>query len=366
MRSTSRYRTLEGRIYASYVVGEVRYARCGDLSIAYQTVGAGGPDLVFVPGFVTHLDLAWDEPSFAGFVTGLAEFSRVVWFDRRGTGLSDPSPAPPTLDDVIEDIGGVMDAAGCERAALFGVAVGASMCMSFALRHPERVRSLVLWAAHARLLEDTDYPAGWTREFFASVLAGIDRDWVSGHGAEAMNPTLADDERFRSWFARHARAAASPAQARDVFHLCAATDLRPRLAEVDVPALLLHRVDDPWLSVEHSRYVAARMPSARLTELSGVDHWPWIGDCDPVLIEVEAFLTGRRRRRDHPSLGPDALTRRERTVARLAVEGLTAREIGERLFIGERTAETHIANVYAKLGVHSRLELLRRAHVLRV
>jgi DNA-binding CsgD family transcriptional regulator len=217
-----------------------------------------------------------------------------------------------------------------------------------------------LWGAHARLLRAPGYPAGWTDEFFASVLTGIDRSWATGSGIEAMNPTLAGDDRFRSWFVRHARAAASPAQARELFHLCAGTDLRPLLPEVRAPTLLLHRRDDPWLSIEHSRYVVSLMPDAKLVELPGPDHWPWIGDADPVLIEVEAFLTGvRRRRRSGPAWGPASLTRRERTVVDLAVHGYSAREIGERLLISERTVETHIAHVYRKLGVASRLELVR-------
>jgi pimeloyl-ACP methyl ester carboxylesterase/DNA-binding CsgD family transcriptional regulator len=341
---------------------EVRYARSGELSIAYQTVGSGGPDLLFVPGFVSHLDLAWEEPSFARFLRGLAEISRVIWFDKRGTGLSDPTREPSTVEGSVDDLRAVLDAVGSRRATLFGVAVGAGICTSFALRHPGRVRSLVLWGAHARLLRAPDYPAGWTDEFFASVLTGIDRSWATGSGIEAMNPTLAGDDRFRSWFVRHARAAASPAQARELFHLCAGTDLRPLLPEVRAPTLLLHRRDDPWLSIEHSRYVVSRMPDAKLVELPGPDHWPWIGDADPVLIEVEAFLTGvRRRRRGGPAWGPASLTRRERRVVDLAVHGYSAREIGERLLISERTVETHIAHVYRKLGVASRLELARVA-----
>jgi pimeloyl-ACP methyl ester carboxylesterase/DNA-binding CsgD family transcriptional regulator len=340
---------------------EVRYARSGDLSIGYQIVGADGPDLVFLPGFVSHLDLAWEEPSFAHFLSGMAEFSRVIWFDRRGTGLSDPAQGPLTLADTVEDLGAVLDAAGSERAALFGVAVGASIGISFAARHPERVQSLVLWCSHARLMADADYPAGWSEEFFAAVVGGIEQGWANGYGIEAMNPTVADDHRFRSWFARHARAAAGPAQARELFDLCATTDLRPLLAAVTTPALLLHRVDDAWLSVEHSRYVASRMSGASLLELPGLDHWPWIGDADAVLVEVEAFLTGGRRRRRARSVGPLALTRRDRSVAGLAVQGFSARDIAQRLMISERTVETHIANVYVKLGVGSRLELARIA-----
>ncbi len=340
----------------------MRYARSGDVSLAYQVLGDRGPDLVFVPGFASHLDLAWEEPHLARFLRGLAGFSRLIWFDKRGTGLSDPAREPQTLDGAAADIGAVLDAAGVERAALFGVAVGAAICTAFALDRPDRVRALVLWGAHARLLRAPGYPAGWTAEFLDAVLTGIDEGWADASGIEVMNPTLAGDERFRSWFARHARAAASPAQARELFELCAATDLRDRLPRVSARTLVLQHVDDPWLSVEHSRWVAPRIPGAQLVELPGVDHWPWIGDADAVLRELEEFLTGRRPgRRDRPVLGPEALTRREREVAALAVQGLAAEAIGRRLGVGTRTAETHLANGYAKLGIHSRLELVRRA-----
>ncbi|MFF5077967.1 alpha/beta fold hydrolase [Actinoplanes sp. NPDC000266] len=333
---------------------EVRYARHGELSLAYQVLGTG-PDLLFLPGFVTHLDLAWEEPRLARFLRGLAGFARLILFDRRGTGLSDPAPEGLTLSDAVEDVRVVLRAAGSQRPALFGAAVGAAICTEYALRHPESVRSLVLWAGHARLLEAPGYPAGWTPSFLAGVLAGVDEHWASGAGLDTMNPSLAGDSRHREWFVRHARAAASPRQARELFGLCAAADFRDALPGLEVHTLLLHRTGDPWLSVEHSRWVAAHLPNARLTELAGDDHWPWIGDAEAPLAAIGEFLTGVRPPR------PALLTPREREVMSLAVQGLTARDIAARLFITERTVESHIEHAYRKLGVTSRIELVRRA-----
>jgi DNA-binding CsgD family transcriptional regulator len=182
---------------------------------------------------------------------------------------------------------------------------------------------------------------------------------------ELMNPGVAGDERFRSWFRRYCRAGASPAQVRRVFETCAAMDLVPLLHRLEVPTLLLHRVDAGWLSVEGSRFLAERIRGARLVELPGIDHWPWIGEPDSVLREVEAFVTGRPlNRRRRPAWGPEELTEREREVARMAAEGTSARAIGERLCISERTAESHLAHIYLKLDIHSRVELARRAEAL--
>jgi pimeloyl-ACP methyl ester carboxylesterase len=324
--------------------------------------GAGPPDVVFVPGFVSQLDLAWEEPALARFLRRLGSFSRVIWFDRAGTGLSDARPGPVSLEAEVRDVEAVMDAAGCERAVHFGVAVGAGLCLHHAAERPGRVSGLMLFAAHARLLRGPGYPAGWSPERYAAVLEQIDAGWSSGEVVELMNPSVAGDPRFRAWFRRYCRAGASPVQIKRVFETCAAMDLVPLLGRLDVPALLLHRLDAGWLSIEGSRFLAERIRGARLVELEGVDHWPWLGDSDSVLREVEAFVTGRRpSRRSRPAWGPEALTSREREVARLAADGASARVIGERLCISERTAEAHIAHVFLKLDIHSRVELARRA-----
>jgi pimeloyl-ACP methyl ester carboxylesterase/DNA-binding CsgD family transcriptional regulator len=341
----------------------VRYARNGDVSIAYQVIGDGPVDLVFQPGFVSHLDLAWEEPFLARFLESLAAVSRLIWFDKRGTGLSDPIEVDVPVEHRIDDVRAVMDAAGSDRAALFGVSEGAALSVLYALAHPERVTSLVLWAGFPRfVVDDDDEGPGWLREFFEAFLDGLDQVREDGTGIGLPNPSVEGDERYRDWFVRYVRAAAAPGLLRRVMAANATLDLRPVLGDVDKPTLVLHRVDEAWVAIDHSRYLAAHIPGATLVELPGVDHWPWLGDADGALNEIEAFLTGvRRARRPRPLWGVGSLTRREHEAARLAATGLPAADIAARLGIGERTVETHLANAYLKLGVSSKVELAREA-----
>ena len=333
----------------------VLYATSDGVSIAYQVVGSGAIDLVFQPGFVSHLDLAWEEPFLARFLEGLAGFSRVIWFDKRGTG---------PVGHRLADIRAVMDAAGVRRAALFGVSEGAALSALFATADPGRVSALVLWAGFALgVADDGDGGCpGWSRDFFDAFLAGLDRARADGTGIGVPNPSIEGDERYRDWFVRYVRAAAGPGQLRQVMAANARLDLRPVLRAVGARTLVIQRADEAWVPIENSRYLAARIPGAKLVELPGVDHWPWLGDADSAVAEIEAFLTGvRRARRPRQVWGIGSLTKREHEVARLAIEGHRAAAIAARLGIGERTVETHLANVYLKLGVTSKVELARQA-----
>lgn len=341
---------------------KVRYAKNREVSIAYQVIGSGPIDLVFQPGFVSHLDLAWEEPFLARFLDELAGFSRLIWFDKRGTGLSDPIEPDAPPEHRIGDIRAVMDAAGSRRAALLGVSEGAALSILFAVTHPERTSALVLWAGFPRFVADDDQSPGWTRDFFEAFLDGLEQAREDGTGIGLPNPSIEGDERYRDWFVRYVRAAAGPGLLRRVMAANADLDLRPVLDHVTAPTLVIQRLDETWVPIENSRYLAAHIPGAHLVELPGVDHWPWLGDSDAALTEIEAFVTGvRRSRRPRPAWGVGSLTKREHEVARLAVEGLQAAVIGKRLGISERTVETHLANAYLKLGVSSKIELAREA-----
>jgi len=339
------------------------YARSGEVSIAYQAFGDGPVDLVFVPGFISHLELAWEEPYLARFLRRLATFTRVIFFDKRGTGLSDPVSRPPGLEERMDDIRAVMDAAGSQRAALFGVSDGGCLCIAFAVAHPQRSVSLVTYGSFARRLRSADYPWGWSAEHLEEVLGGMDRGWASGRWWAAANPSVADDERYQAWWARYLRAAASPAMGRGALGLNAELDIRDLLSQVDLPTLVIHRTDEQWVDVGNSRYLAEHIAGARLVEAAGVDHRPWLGDAGEILDAIETFLTGTaaRPRATRYAAGADALSRREREIAVLAVAGETAPAIARALFISERTVESHLASAYAKLGVASKVELTRRA-----
>jgi pimeloyl-ACP methyl ester carboxylesterase/DNA-binding CsgD family transcriptional regulator len=341
------------------VAPETRYARSGFISIAYQVVGDAPLDLVFVPGFVSHVEAAWEEPHLAHFLTRLASFSRLIMFDKRGTGMSDPTTDAPTMEERMDDIRAVMDAAGSDRAAIFGVSEGGTLSLLFGLTYPEMTQAVVVYGSWARRMSGPDYPWGIKEEELEGFLDGMHRAWATG---EWWRHSPDDDEKHRAWWARYLRMAASPAMAQNVIRMNTKMDLRDLLPTIEVPTLILHRTDDHWIEVQHARYMAEQIPGATYVELPGEDHRYWLGDSEAILTQIEVFLTGRKarpKRRD--AIGPDALSRREREVALLASRGETAPAIASRLFISERTVESHLVSVYSKLGVASKAELIRRA-----
>jgi pimeloyl-ACP methyl ester carboxylesterase/DNA-binding SARP family transcriptional activator len=270
----------------------IRYARNGSVRIAYQTVGAGSLDLVFSPSHVSNLGATWDDPTYARFLQRLAGMARLILFDKRGTGLSDPALDFPTTRERSEDLVAVLDAVGSERAVLFGVCGGGALCMQLAADHPDRVAALILHNAIARMLSCHDYPWGWEPAMYERLLDGLDEAWLgNGERLVRRNPSLADNPRYRSWFARYVRLAANPWLARRLAEMNRELDVRDALPEIRAPSVVVCRTEDVWLSADNSRYLARRIPGARLVELPGVDHDPWVGDSEEVLAVVEAFLS---------------------------------------------------------------------------
>ena len=276
-----------------------QYAKSGDYSIAYQVVGDASLDLVYVPGFVSHVESAWDDPDYARFLERLASFSRLIVFDKRGTGLSDRVPVKllPMLEERMDDVRAVMDAVGSERAALLGVSEGGPMSMLFATTYPERVSALVLYGTYAKRVRDDDYPWAPTLEEHRRRLDAVERDWGGPVEVEQWAPSVADDERFKRWWGQFLRLGASPSAARAVLEMTLEIDVRDILPAIRVPTLILHRSGDRRIDVGGSRYLARRIPNAKYVELDGVDHLAWVGDSDAIGDEIGDFLTGTR----HPA-----------------------------------------------------------------
>jgi len=266
---------------------DTHYARSGDLRIAYQVVGDGPFDLVFVPGFISNLDLYWDEPNMAHFLSRLGSFSRLILFDKRGTGLSDRLGNLPTLEERMDDVRAVMDAVGSEKAALFGISEGGAMSMLFAATYPERTQALILYGTYA------DFHT-WVlpHERFELFLEKIDRTWGQGESLTAFAPTKVGDERFRQWWARFERLGASPSAVIALMRMNSQIDVRHILPTIRVPTLVLHRAGDTRVNVEGGRYLAANISGATYVEFPGIDHVLWATDASPVADEIEEFLTG--------------------------------------------------------------------------
>jgi pimeloyl-ACP methyl ester carboxylesterase len=277
-------------------IPKTHYARSGDVNIAYQVLGEGSVDLVFVMGWVSHLDYFWTEPSFARFLRRMGSFSRLILFDKRGTGLSDrvPLEALPTLEQRMDDVRAVMDAADSKRAVLCGVSEGGAMSALFAATYPERTAGLVMIGAYAKRIRDASYPWGPTEGQREQFLDQIRGEWGGPVGLEERAPSMASDTRFRQWWAAYLRTAASPSAAVALTKMNSEADTRGVLPAIRVPTLVLHRTGDRCLRIDEGRYVASRIPGARFVELPGEDHLPFVGDQDAILDEVEEFLTGAR------------------------------------------------------------------------
>jgi pimeloyl-ACP methyl ester carboxylesterase/DNA-binding winged helix-turn-helix (wHTH) protein/class 3 adenylate cyclase len=280
---------------------DVRYAQNGDVNIAYQVVGDGPVDIVFVMGWVSHLEYFWEEPRFAAFLNRLASFSRLIVFDKRGTGLSDRVPLEylPTLEQRMEDVHAVMDAVDSKRAVLIGVSEGGPMCALFGATYPERTSALVMIGTYAKRVRDEDYPWAPTEEQREAFFELMRREWGGPVGIDERAPSLAHDTAFREWWATYLRMGASPGAAVALTKMNAEIDVRNVLSSIHVPTLVIHRSGDMCLKVEEGRFVAEQIPDCQYVELDGIDHLPFVGDQDKILDEIERFVTETRFADEH-------------------------------------------------------------------
>ncbi len=268
---------------------DTRYAKSGDLRIAYQVVGRGPLDLVFVPGFVSNLDLSWEDPALAAFLHRLASFSRLILFDKRGTGLSDRLGKLPTLEERMDDVRAVMDAVGSKKAALFGISEGGAMAMLFAATYPDRTIALALYGAYVH------HPS-WVipPEKLGAALEQIESLWGTGELVGLFAPSRANDDAFKRWWARFERLGGSPSVPLMITKMNSEIDIRHIIRSVRVPTLILHRCGDTRVNVNAGRYAAQHISGAKYVELPGEDHCLWVGDTDRIAEELEEFLTGTR------------------------------------------------------------------------
>ncbi len=274
----------------SDLIPETRYSKSGDINIAYQVLGEGPIDLVYVPGWVTHLEYGWEEPSLARFYRRLASFSRLILFDKRGTGMSDQSSNFPTLEQRMDDVRAVMEAVHSERAVIFGMSEGGNMAMLFAATYPERTIALITFGVYAKRVYDPEYPWAPTPEQRQKFYDALENEWGGPVGIEDLAPSMAGDERFRNWWATYQRRSASPRAALALAKNNTAIDMRHVLPAIRVPTLVLHRTNDRDCNIEEGRYIAAHIPNAKFVELVGQDHILYVGDQDAVLSEVQDFV----------------------------------------------------------------------------
>ncbi len=272
-----------------------RYARSGELHIAYQVVGEGPIDLVYVPSWISQLEHYWEEPVIARYFSRLASFSRLIMFDRRGSGMSDPVPSPPTLEEQMDDVVAVLDAAGSEHAAVFALLEGGAMAALFAATHPERTTALILYEAQPRMSWAPDYDWAMRREDREAYLreGGLD-NWGDGSRLLSLSADGASNPRLREWYAKLERLAASPGWAAKMMMMNAEVDVRAVLGQVQAPTLVLHRAGDQFIDIRHSRYLADHIPGAKYVELPGDEALAVTGG-ESEIDEIEEFLTGTRR-----------------------------------------------------------------------
>ena len=273
---------------------DVRIARSGDVDVAYRVVGDGPIDLVYAQGQLTHLEICWELPQFRRYCERLAEFTRLILFDKRGMGMSDRVPGATTLDERMDDIRAILDAVGSERAAVMGESEGGPLAMLFAAAHPERTAALILQGAEVRERTDEEWPWGEsTDEEFEAAMATLPERWGLGLGIDNMAPSVAGQEWARAWRARVVTNACTPAAAEAFMRMAFDIDVRHVAPAINVPTLIVHSADDQICNVENGRFLARTIPGARYVELPDVDHVAWFNP-EPTVAEIREFLTGQR------------------------------------------------------------------------
>src|SRR6202008_4877803 len=262
----------------------------GGVHLAFQTYGSGRTDILMLPGFVSHVERAWEEPRCRAFLSALAEMGRLITLDRRGVGLSDRVGFSPSVEATAQDIGTVLDAAGSRRTVLFGMSEGGPACIRFAADRPDRVAGLILFASLAKGSAAPDYPHALHASQYDIWLKNLVTGWGGPAGIETFAPSLAGNPQARAWWAGLLRAASSPGAIKGVLEALRDTDVRHLLSRISVPTLVLHRHGDRAVRIGAGRHLAGHIAQARFVELGGADHWAFAGDQGPVLARIRQFV----------------------------------------------------------------------------
>jgi pimeloyl-ACP methyl ester carboxylesterase len=279
------------------MAAKTRYARSGDVSIAYQVVGDGSRDLLLAPGFVSHAEVLWENPDLAHAFERFTAFSRLIIFDKREQGLSDRVGRAPTIEEMVDDMNAVLDAADSEGAAVVGISEGGAMALMFAATHPERCTHLVVWGGYARVTAAPGYEHGVAPDALDTWARQLDRQWGDPVGLEVFAPSQAGDPETREWWARLLRSGTSPRSVSSLMDLYKELDVRHVLPVISAPTLILHRAQDRVVPIELGRYMAEHIPGARFAAVEGGDHLLFTERCDEVVDEIEEFITGTRQAR---------------------------------------------------------------------
>jgi DNA-binding NarL/FixJ family response regulator len=337
-------------------IPQTRYLRNGDIYLAYQVFGEGALTLLFVSGFVSHLEIVWEEPALAAFLRRLGSMARVILFDKRGVGLSDRVGAPPTVAETMEDMVAILDDVGCDQAALMSVSEGGPMAILFAATYPRRTSHLILYGTMPKWERSYDYPWALSHRQYQQWLEEMIANWGTPVALRYFAPSQVDEPAFRAWWGKMLRMGATPGSVRDVLTALRAIDVRPVLEHVRVPSLVLHRRGDRAVSFRGGRFLAKQLANSRFVPLDGADHLWWVGDTETILREVERFLQDGTPGAADAAAPPEALTEREMDVLRLISAGYTNQQIADELVLTLGTVKTYASHIYDKLGVGNRTE----------
>ncbi len=342
-------------------IPQTQYIRSGDTYLAYQVIGEGPRTLLFAAGFLSHLELMWEEPDLAAFCRGLAQCAKVILFDRRGVGLSDRVGLPPTAEDTMEDMVAVLDAVGCEKATVMSISEGGPVAIMFAVTYPNRTSQLILYGTMPKWTRSYDYPWALSRNQYDQWLAQMVDNWGTPVSLNRFAPSKAADPAFQAWWAKVMRHAASPGSVKIILEGLRDIDVRPVLPHVHVPTLVLHRKGDKAVPIEGARLLEQQLPNSRFVELNGRDHWWWLGDSEAILDEIDRFVAETADSPSNPSPLVESLTGREMDVLRLIAAGYTNKQVADELVLTVGTIKTYTSHIYGKLNVENRTQAIAMA-----